>query len=121
MGTEFTLTPQPIRLTAPGKQNLDQALEVGDFDSISALLGVLSLEGTAGPSATVRIITGMQKDTEDGWVPLLTFDAQTAANKFDDKHVQDKLLKYVRWELFDLSGTTPAVTFNINGMLRAWN
>lgn len=118
MATEFNLTPQPIRLSALGKQALDQALDVSDFDSISALVGVMALEGTGPLDATIRLITGMQKDTEDGWVPLLTFNIASSAPFFDDKHVQDKLLKYIRWELSGLSGTTPAVTFNIQGILR---
>lgn len=47
MADVFTLTPQPIRRTSTGKQPLDQAIDVSEYDHISALLSALSLDGTS--------------------------------------------------------------------------
>lgn len=118
MGETFNLTPQPIRTTTTLKQPLDQALDVSEFAHISALLSALSLEGTSSPSATVRILTGMQKDTESGWVPLLTFTNITSSNVFEVLHSSNEMLRYIRWEVSAISGTSPALTFSIGGMLR---
>lgn len=117
MATEFVLTPQTVRLIAPGKQLLTQGLEVTQFDQADFLLYVSSIEGTGGPSATIRIITGMQIESEEGWVPAGVFTAATAAN-FATRMNVGGLLKYVRWELLTLAGTSPAVSFMISGMLR---
>jgi hypothetical protein len=108
---EFVLTPQPITVTAAQRQLLAQAMEVSDFDSVHALLTALNFSGT---SYTGRIITGMQKETETGWVEALTFGSQTTTGQWAGPSVV--LLKYIRWEISAFNGTT--LTFFINGMLR---
>jgi hypothetical protein len=117
MNAEFSLTPQPIRLTATGKQFLSQSLDVSLFDQADALLYVVTLEGTSSPTATIRLITGMQMDSEDGWVVAASFPTVSASNTPQKLNVTG-LLKYIRWELSGLTGTTPVVTFSISGILR---
>jgi hypothetical protein len=117
MANEFSLTPQPIRLTATGRQLIQQSLNVSSFDQGDFLAFVSVLEGTSSPTATLRIITGMQMETEDGWVVAGTFSVVSASNSALKLNVTG-LLKYIRWELSGLTGTTPAVTFTIGGMLR---
>lgn len=116
MPAQFTLTPQPVRLSATGKQSLVQALDIGAYDEADVLLVVSAIEGTGGPTATIRLITGMQIESEDGWVIAGAFTAATAVGA--QKVHFDGLLKYLRWELLTLGGTTPSVVFSLNGMLR---
>jgi hypothetical protein len=68
MASPIYLTPQPVRVDAAQTQPLDQAVDVSDADHLDLLLYAPSIEGTSTPTATIRILTGMQKDTESGWV-----------------------------------------------------
>ncbi len=115
MGTEFTLTP-PIRVTGVAKQPLTQSLDVSDFDDVDALLSAIVLEGTTSPNATVKIITAMQNESEDGWVDLISFTSVTASQTYVKS--QGRPLKFIRWQVSALNGTAPALTFTITGMLR---
>ncbi len=117
MADEFTLTPQPVRLTAATSQQLKDALDVSAYDRADVLLWVAAIEGTASPTATVRILTGMQVESENGWVVAGTFTAVTASNTALALAITG-LLKYMRWELSVLGGTGPSVTFVVSGMLR---
>ncbi len=117
MATEFTLTPQPVRTTVATKQPIQQSLDVSRFDIADLLLYVAALEGTSSPTATIRIITGMQIDSEDGWVVLGTFSVVSVTNTAQALRVTGPM-KFIRWEVSSLTGTTPAVTFLISGMLR---
>ncbi len=116
MADQFTLTSQPVRLSSPGKQALDQSLEVSDYDELDVLLGLIAVEGTT-TGVVVKIITAMQKDSESGWVDLVTFASLDGPDKFDLQNAPAKLLKYIRWEVTDLGGAT-SVTVTIDGMLR---
>jgi hypothetical protein len=62
MPDEFILTGAPIRVVATTSQNLQDALEVDDWDDLDALLAVLAVEGAG--SVTIELQTGMQKVTE---------------------------------------------------------
>ena len=117
MTAEFNLTPQPILMTAGCKQLIQTALNVSRFDQADALLMTMSVEGTSSQSFTVRIITGMQTDTEDGWVVAGTFTASTVGNTPQKINVTG-LLKYLRWEVVLNAGTNPVLTFTLCGMLR---
>ena len=113
MADEFTLTPQPIRAIANAKQALKDALDVSAYDVADILVLVSAVEG-ASPSATIRILTGMQTESEDGWVVAIGATAATAAGS--QKIQATGLLKYIRWEVTGFNGT--AVVFTITGMLR---
>ena len=54
MADVFTLTPQPVRVTATGFQPIYLALDAGAFDLIDIELGIISLEGTT-PNVTVEV------------------------------------------------------------------
>ena len=116
MAIEFHLTKPVARVTATGKQPLAEALDVSAYDYIDAELGVHSLTGT---DITVEIITGMQKDTESGWVPLLTFTSVTQNDIFEPMSTvgTGKMLKYIRWNVSIFTAPTAAV-FSVWGMLR---
>ena len=67
--SEFNLTGnQPARVTVAQAQPLDQALDVSGYSGIDALAALVSAEGTISTDIQIEIITGMQKNTEDGWV-----------------------------------------------------
>jgi hypothetical protein len=116
LADEFTLTPQPVRVTATGKQLIREALDVSAYDQADVLPFVAALEGTT-PSVTVRIITGMQVASEDGWVVAGTFSAVTAGNT-PLKISCPGLLKFLRWEVSAISGSGAAAAFTVSGMLR---
>ena len=114
MADQIILTPQPIRLAATGKQALAAAVEVSDYPKLVLQIVVPALEGTSSPTATIRIITSNQKETEDGWTVVGTFSTVNAA-AFSDVIEITKHVKYIRWEVSGLTGTAPAVTFMIAG------
>lgn len=107
------LTDGTVRHTTSEKQELRLAVDVSAYDELDLLLTVQ--EDSAGSSISVRILTGMQMETEEGWVTAATF-ATTAAQGEDAMNVTN-LLRYVRYEL--VTGSTNA-TFQINGMARRW-
>ena len=114
MADEVPTTPIPITLTALAKQPLAQAIEVSDIDRIDAVLTILALTGT---NVTIRLISGMQKETESGWVEVATFTLQGAVGS--SFAITTGLLKYVRWELVNATGLG-SVTFFIQGMGRTF-
>jgi hypothetical protein len=116
---EFTLSDAPIRVittTGPIRQPLDSALEVGGYDEADVLLHVLCLAGTS-PNVTVKLLTAMQKDSEEGWCVAVTFDSVTSGNSCEKKNVPG-LLKYLRWEIELTGSASPEVWLTIAGMLR---
>jgi len=117
MAAVINLTNGAIRVIANTKQPLHEAIDVSAFDSIDLLLSAYTLEGTSSPQAQVQILTGMQKDTEDGWVSAFAFATTTTAPTFTKDHITG-LLRFVRWEVLNVSGTNPALTFALNGMAR---
>ncbi len=115
MSTTFDLTGGPIRVTSTTKQPLAAALDLGDYREVDALLSAISLEGTAGPQAGIRLLTHLTNKGEDGWVIAVTFTTVAGSATFEMKQVT-AFLKYLRWEVFSLTGTAPAITFAIGGI-----
>ncbi len=120
MADMFTLTPQPVRVTATGFQPIYLVLDVGAYDFFDAQLGILNLEGTASPNATIELWTGMQNQTDDGYVQLFAWGNQNTTNTWIRQGGISGMLRYLRWKVTALGGTTPAVTFSIRGMMRAY-
>lgn len=118
MADEFSLTTGPFRAIAVQKQDLRLSLDVSGYDEIDILLGVVQISG--GGSATVRIITGMQLESDDGWVVAGTFNSVSTTNSWEKINIKN-FLRYIRWEVSVLSGSSPTVTFVLPGMLRAWS
>jgi hypothetical protein len=119
MAVPFVLTERPVRVTAMGFQPLDEALDIGDFDDLDVSLGVLYLEGNA--NVTIELWSGMQNQTDSGFVQLYAFAAQTAVyNKYLAAKIKstDGPLRYLRWKVTALTGSSPAATFFIRGMAR---
>ena len=120
MSTPFLLTRAPVMLSAPQVQPLYLALDVSAVDHLAILVGVPALSGSS-PSATVQIITGMQNQTEDGWVSLgdaLTFttpDTWKLVNLLNESP-----LRFIRWKLTALSGTSPVATLHVSGEGTTW-
>lgn len=118
MADEFTLTPQVVRgTTSQQRQSLKDALDVSGYDSADILLFVAALEGTT-PSVTIRIITGMQNETEEGWVPVSAFSAVTSSGNAQKANFTG-FLRYIRWEISALTGTGVVAAFTLTGMLRS--
>jgi hypothetical protein len=124
MPVPFNLTPQPIRVTSTGFQPLYLAMDISGFDQLDILSGVMTLEGTSSPSVTVAIWTGMQAQTDDGWVTLVSFPSVNQPDKYQKLVVAPALttgaLRYIRWKVTALTGTVPAATFFISGVGRSY-
>lgn len=115
MSSSFNLTGHPMRVTAPGIQPLVGAVDLGEYSEINAVLSTLELVG--GGSATVRILTSTQNRNEFGWVVALTFTAVSTSATFELKQALS-FLRYIRWEVSALSGSSPALTFSIDGVAK---
>ena len=109
--------PRPIRVVGPGIQALTEALDVSEYDALDAICTIDGLVGSG--SLSVRIVTGVQKGSETGWVELVAFTSASldAVNDSNAVHGEDKLLKYIRWEVTGLNGAD-SIVFDISGMLR---
>ncbi|MFZ5477061.1 MAG: hypothetical protein ACOZNI_09830 [Myxococcota bacterium] len=119
LADEFDLTSRAIKVTGASKQALQDALEISSYDQLDAVCTVDGIEGGPGTGLVIKLITGMQKETELGWVTLISFTAANlaAVGASDIKTASQGLLKYVRWEVTGLGGATSFV-FDIGGMLR---
>ena len=112
---------QPVIVTAaPTFQPLFEAIDISGFDILDLELGVVGLVG--GGSATIKVVTGMQTQVEDAsWVTAIAFTAVSTSPSYELITKNLGLLRYVRWEVSALSGTTPSVTFWIRGMARKYS
>lgn len=121
MATPFALTQQPIRVTSTGFQPMQLALDVGAFDALDVELGVLSLEGTS-PTVTVQLWSGLQDQTDSGWVLLHDFGAISGVfNAYYHTKIARTagLLRFLRWNVTALGSGSPAATFFLRGVGRS--
>jgi hypothetical protein len=116
MATPFTLTPQPVRVGAATKQPIFLALDISGYDACD-VEAVCQIEGTAS-GAVLNLITGMQTDTDDGWVTASAFGTISGTGQQVTRvSVSSGLLQFLRWEVASLGGAT-AVTFFVRGIAR---
>ncbi len=108
----------PVRVTGAGAQELRLALDVSGYDEIDIELRVFELKGT-GATLQLTIETGMQCATDHGWTTLATFPLVSAAPAIKLRNLRG-LLRYLRWNVTTLGGTTPTATFLIDGIARTW-
>jgi len=113
MADIVTVTQKPVRHSIAEKQNLRLAVDVSAYDELDLLLTVY--ESSGGGSITVKIITGMQIESDIGWIDVASF-AATAANAANKQNFKN-FLRYIRYELITGSTTT---TFLVNGVGRKW-
>jgi hypothetical protein len=117
MATPFTLTPQPIRVTAAIKQPIFLAVDISDYDACD-LEAVYQIEGTA-TNAALNLITGMQTDTDDGWITTSSnfTSISGTGQQVARVSVSSGLLQFLRWDVSSLGGAS-ALTFFIRGIAR---
>ncbi len=108
----IALTEVPIVVTGTGAQELRLVRDVLDVRHLELVLRVLALSG-AGQGITVAIETGMQAESETGWVSVGSFTAQTSAPGYEKRSFSG-LLRYVRYNVTGFFGTS--ATFTIDGM-----
>lgn len=101
------LMDRPIHTTDIDIQPLRVAVPVAGYAALDLELQVL--EGT---DVEVRVLTGMQTDSEEGWIEVDRFVPTSAVRSVRKPFFP--LLKYVRWEVL----TATAATFYIQGMGR---
>lgn len=86
------LTREPVRVTANVAQDLRLALEVGDFHELDVSYRLI--EGNS--SVSVKLETGMQTDSTDGWVDLGSAFTGTGA-PYATKQTITNPLRFIRW------------------------
>jgi hypothetical protein len=127
MADIITLTAQPVRLSvangAAQRQAIYLATDMGGYDIVDWDLTVVAVEGTS-PTLKVNIVTGLQAQTEDGWVTACAFNsgnAITATNSYVASvgpTSGNPLLRYVRWDVTAFGGTSAFATLWIRGVAR---
>jgi hypothetical protein len=116
MRVPIQLTRKPIYLTATGAQDIKDVLEVASLRQLD--LGLTAYNLTGGGNFTVEIETSMQNELANAelWTSIATFATITGTTPASKPvSVSAKVLKYIRWNVTSLTGTTPTVTFFIEG------
>jgi hypothetical protein len=117
MATVFTLTPQPVRVTATGRQQLFLATDMSGYDALDVEVACM-IEGTS-TNAQINLVTGMQIDVDDGWVVTpSTFPAISGSGQqFAKVTIGSGMLQFIRWDVSSMGGAS-AITFFIRGIAR---
>ena len=119
MGKLITLTPAPVRVVAGSSyQPIYTALDVAEFDELFLLVQVLSIEGATSPSATFNILTGLQTDTDDGWLSAWSLGFSSVTSTYAQL-VKGNFLQMLRWNISTFTGMS-AITFWIGGVGRTY-
>lgn len=116
MSAYFNLTNGPARVPGVTKQLAANALDLGDYRELNALLQVLEVVG--GGAATIRLLTSSSNHSEEGWVVAATFAAASGSAPAPELKQVLAFLRYVRWEVSSLTGSSPSVVFVIDGIAK---
>ena len=127
MADLITPTPTPVKVTAAGKMNLFDAIDVAAYDMLDLQLLLVAATGTiSSGSLQIKIITGMQRQVEDNsWLVTPTnFDDLSSLPSLPKSYLKTLnmgFLKYIRWsvEQWPASGLTD-ITFLIRGIARSY-
>jgi hypothetical protein len=114
---DLILTEFPVNVASTGAQPLELARDVLDLDELTLELQVLNLTGGT-PDITVEVQTGMQIESTTGWVTVGSFTRFSAAPAAEVR-VFTGLLRFVRWNVSTLAGTSG--TFFLSGVGRRWS
>jgi hypothetical protein len=106
-GYDQTLIPAGTVATAAGS---GAALELGNKSTFRAVSQVTAISG-AGASLQVIIETSYDAGVTDPWRTAANMWAQTSTNSVRASAAMDRFVR-ARWTL---AGTTPSVTFGVNG------
>jgi len=121
MADIITLTHQPIRLSAATRQERYLATEVSSFDILDMQLFIASFEGSGSLAASFKLISSMQMQTDsEGWSDVWIFNVNSSPNASYLASIEVGFLRYLRWELTTISGTSPAITFWLRGLGRSY-
>jgi len=118
MAQVLILTPAPVRVTTNTWQAIDTAFDVSGADELYLTTQIISIEGLTSPTATLSVMTGMQVDTDDGWVTAFSNSA-TGYNQYANQLVKGQFLKLLRWNVTGFGGMT-AMTIYISGIARTY-
>ena len=129
MGDAFVLTKGNVLFDSAVNtsqiQSMDQALDVSAYRSIEFQVNSIKLD-TNMTSYTIRIMTAMQKDSDDytwdQWTCDVTVSAAGAtfvmlAPTLSTQAITKVLLRYIRWAVVNINGTGTSM-FTIQGIAR---
>ena len=126
MAAIINVTPQQPVLLGPGvtggvkAQPAYDAIDVSGYDILDLELVITTITGFT--SGTIAIMTGMQMQSDDGWVTLANFSLAgsygTAGNAIL-KTYDKGFLRYIRWIVMNLS-PGDQIGFYIRGMARRY-
>lgn len=104
MAAVIPLMSAPVRVTGNSTQDLRLAVNVSQFNQLEFLLNVY--EGT---DVAVKIITGMQSDTADGWQDLVSFTTTLDAGNSEKKSASNPLA-FIRYQVTNAGTYTIFIT-----------
>jgi len=122
MADILTLTAQPIRYptaSGVGFQPIYLATDISSYDFLDMEAGIVGVEGPV-TGFTLELWTGMQNQTDDGWVSVGALVTGTTANTWTKANFPNSLLRFVRWKVTVITAGT-AVTFFCRGMARRYS
>jgi hypothetical protein len=106
------ITDGPVRHTSNDIQELRLAVDVSGYDELDLLLTV---QDDIGTDISVRILTAMQMESEEGWTVVGSAFNTIGAGSSTKRNLSG-FLKYVRYELV----TNTTATFEVSGVGRRW-
>lgn len=116
----YLVTSADLSSPIDGYQPLSQSIPIIGFNQLDVLFGILAFTGGA-TSAVVSLWTGMQSDSNDGWVQLYSFGS-VGLNDWQKAAIGPAygLLAYARWKVISFAGgSNPrSVTFALRGLGR---
>ena len=114
MADQFDLTERAVTVTAPQTQPVWQAVDISAYDSLVVQVQCLNSNAT---TASIRLLTGMQKQTTSGYVSQDAYGliANTSTYIYLRKNYYEEYspLRYLLWDVPALTGTTPWASFFI--------
>ncbi len=110
----------------PTLQNLWDAFDVSKYDVLDLELGIVNIGGTLG-TVTIDLYTGMQIQTEDGWVQVKNvttgvsiWGTGLAVGAYVLASQSLGFLRYIRWQVTTPLSAGQSVTFFIRGIGRTY-
>ena len=119
MADVIKLLSQPLRLAySTGYPRLETAVDVLQYDRIDLDVTVVGFEVPgASPNIMVSMLTGLQLDTNDGWLTVGNTATLTTAGASGKIVLAGNFLRYIRWQVVG-GGTQAATTIWIRGLGR---
>jgi len=116
---------QPLQEVSAGtpRQSIDSAIDVSGYDELFIQTYCCGVSIPSTRSVNIELITGMQNQTEDGWIQVFTntitaLTPGAAGGSFSNLVSPGTFLRYIRWNVPVGSGLP--ITFWMAGVARRY-